>query len=141
MPNLTPVNDSNSWVMQASSDAVWSRVSAMGATSTTASVTMTNSTVGQAQFPPPIIAKTVYAAPTPTVTTINATVYGQAVSVYTQSASTPIKLVSMTSYGNLIPTVNATVWNSANSAQSLFLVSNANDIVSFKVALVADSVV
>lgn len=135
--NLTPVNDSNSWIVQALNDAVWSRVSGMGATSSTSSVSIGSVT---AQFGLPLLAKTVYAAPAPNTTTINySTQSGLTATITTQYASAPIKLVSMTQYGNLIPTVNATVWNSADSAQSLFLL--ANDIVSFKVALVADSVV
>lgn len=139
--DVTPTSFSTSKVLSEAFDTPVQRFYEITPTSTTAFVASVNQT-GEAMFGGrPIIAKTVYAAPTQSSSTffnVSAGSITSQVTVTRVVASAPVALVTVTQYGQVVAT-NTTVWNSLNSPSSLLL--TASDVVNYKVALVTDTVV
>jgi hypothetical protein len=140
--DVTPTQKSTSTLLNVASDEITKRYGEILVTSTTAQAASVNTT-GEAMFGGrPIIFKSAYAAPAGSSSTYPAVGVIPAYTITRVCSSAPVTLVSMTQYHNVVST-NTTVWNVTNSPSSLLLAApgSGDDVVSYKVALVCDTVV
>lgn len=139
MPNVTPTPFSTSKWFQISNDGVVQNEYGIAPTTTSTAVVSVNQT-GEAIFGRPFIQKTVYSTQPQLVQTINVSnLAGTQMTLTRTSTYYGVYLLSITQYHTVNPT-NATVWSSLDTSSSI-LYGPSSDIVSYKVALVADTVV
>lgn len=137
--NVTPTPFSTDKVFWNPSDTVVQELSGIAPTTTSTAVASVNQT-GEALFGRPFIQKTVYSAQPQLVTTINiSNLAGTQLTVTRTSVYYGVALLNVTQYHTVTPS-NATVWSSLNTASSI-LYGPSSDIVSYKVAVVSDTVV
>lgn len=137
--NVTPESFSTSKWLWNPSDTVVQEQSGIAPTTTSTAVTSVNQT-GEALFGRPFIVKTTYSAQPTSVVTVNiSNVAGTQLTVTRTSTFYTTQLVNVTQYHTVVP-VNATAWGSSNTPTSVLYGSNS-DIVSYKVAVVSDTVV
>lgn len=141
--DVTPTPYSTSRILPLSDDTVEGRYAQITPLNTTAYAASVNQT-GEAMFGRPIIYTQSYTLTGVALSTY--TVFGgansQTYTVSTVRSSAPVLLVSVTQYHQVVAT-NTTVWNTNNSPSSLLLAlaGSGDDVVSYKVAVVADTVV
>lgn len=137
--NVTPTPFSTSKWLLVSNDGVVQNEYGIAPTTTSTPITSVNQT-GEALFGRPYVLKTVYSAQPQLVQTINVSnLAGTQMTLTRTSTYYTVVLVNVTQYHTVVPT-NATVWSSLNTSSSI-LFGPSSDIVSYKVSLVADTVV
>lgn len=141
--DTTPTSFSTSRILNLPDGTELTRIAQIQVATTTAYVPSVNQT-GEAMFGRPIIYTTTYSVGGTSISTY--TVYSgansQTYEITAVKSSAPVLLVSVTQYHQIVPS-NTTVFNSLNSASSLLLANagQGDDVVSYKVAVVADTVV
>lgn len=138
--NVTPTPFSTSKWLTIANDGVVQNEYGIAPTTTSTAVNLGVLSASNYIFNVPFIAKTTYSTQPTMVTTINiSNVAGTQLTVTRSSTYYTTYLVSVTQYHTVVPT-NATVWSSLNTSSSI-LYGPSSDIVSYKVSLVADTVV
>ena len=137
---VTPTPNSTSKWLTIANDGVVQNEYGIAPTTTSTAVNLNLFSSSNYIFGVPFIAKTTYSTQPTSVVTVNiSNVAGTQLTVTRTSTFYTTYLVSVTQYHTVVPT-NATVWSSLNTSSSI-LYGPSSDIVSYKVALVADTVV
>jgi hypothetical protein len=135
---LTPQPASSSYVLQEAFDVPEQRFAQVGYLTSTATVNLGVNSTSNYAGTIPFIAKTVYSVGNVVTTTYNSALPSQ----YTISrvySSAPVLVRNVTAYQQVVPS-NTTVWDSSGVAHSLLLTPGQNDVVSYTVVVVADSI-
>lgn len=138
--DITPTPFSTSKWFIDTADSVVTNETGIAPTTTSTAVNLGVLSASNYIFNVPFVQKTVYSAQPASVLTVNiSNVAGTQVTVTRTSTFYTTYLLNITQYHTVVPT-NATVWSSLNTSSSILYGSNS-DIVGYKVALVADTVV
>lgn len=135
---LTPQPASSSFILSEAFDVPEQRFAQVGYNTTTATVSLGVISTALYAGTIPFIATTRYSVGNVVTTTYNSTLPSQ----YTISrvySSAPVVVRNVTAYQQVIPS-NTTVWNVYGSPSSLLLTPGQNDVVSYTVVVVADSI-
>lgn len=135
---LTPQPASSSFVVSEAFDVPEQRFDQVGYLTTTASVNLGVISTALYAGTIPFIATTTYSVGNVVTTTYNSALASQYV-ISRVYASAPVLVRNVTAYQQVVPS-NTTVWDSSGVAHSLLATPGQNDVVSYTVVVVADSI-